>query len=346
MGRAKVLWEEAEKRGLEMREVRIFTRNTDMYVVRKSIPGTRKKEIMTFSGVPRPKSADTANLSHIDDKSYFKKMCQKEWMPYAEWWCALSLREAYTIFDRLKKPVIVKPRLWSRGRHTLTYINTREELRKAYKIAKQLCLWVIVEEQLFWPVYRGTVINYKLEGIFAAKVPQIMGDGTTNIRELISQKNLTRLEGIAEVKISAKMAWFLVRQCISNGSFNASDGYDSWYIPLPKKGTKDIFDYVPAKDTVIYLSEKIGMDYGGISGDEYDICHPDTMELFEKAGHVFNDTLLGFDLMIPDISRSWKEQKCGLLEANTAPFFNLHHDPFYGKPRNIAAKVWDMIDWK
>ena len=78
MGRAKVLWEEAEKRGLEMREVRIFTRNTDMYVVRKSIPGTRKKEIMTFSGVPRPKSADTANLSHIDDKSYFKKMCQKE----------------------------------------------------------------------------------------------------------------------------------------------------------------------------------------------------------------------------------------------------------------------------
>jgi len=60
-----------------MREVRVFSRNTDMYVVRKKIPGTRNKQIITFSGVPRPKTANTANLSYIDDKSYFKKTCQK-----------------------------------------------------------------------------------------------------------------------------------------------------------------------------------------------------------------------------------------------------------------------------
>jgi cyanophycin synthetase len=190
------------------------------------------------------------------------------------------------------------------------------------------------------------VINYKLEGVFAAKVPQITGDGESTLIELITEKNLTRLEGIAEVKISAKMAGFLVRQLISNGILKISDGYQSWYTSLPKKGDKDIFEFIPSQDAIVYLSEKIGMDYGGISGDEYDICHPDTLELFEKAGHIFDDTLLGFDLMIPDISRSWKDQKCGLLEANTAPFFNLHHDPFYGKPRNVAAKVWDMIDWK
>jgi len=55
LSRAKVLWEEAEKRGLEMREVRVFERSVDTYIVRKIIPGTRKKKIIVFSGLPRPK---------------------------------------------------------------------------------------------------------------------------------------------------------------------------------------------------------------------------------------------------------------------------------------------------
>ncbi len=38
LSRARVLWEEAEKRGLEMREVRVFDRSVDTFIVRKKIP--------------------------------------------------------------------------------------------------------------------------------------------------------------------------------------------------------------------------------------------------------------------------------------------------------------------
>jgi hypothetical protein len=58
LSRAKALWEEAEKRGLEMREVRVFERSVDTYIVRKPIPGTWRKKIMTFTGLPRPKDVD------------------------------------------------------------------------------------------------------------------------------------------------------------------------------------------------------------------------------------------------------------------------------------------------
>ena len=95
----------------------------------------------------------------------------------------------------------------------------------------------------------------------------------------------------------------------------------------------------------MYLNEKIGVSYGGGSAEEYDICHPDNKALFEKAANVFDDTIIGFDFMIPDISRSWREQRCGFLEANSVPFINLHHHPLKGKPRNIAAKVWDLINF-
>jgi hypothetical protein len=38
LSRAKVLWEEAEKRGLEMREIRVIDKAVDTYIVRKLIP--------------------------------------------------------------------------------------------------------------------------------------------------------------------------------------------------------------------------------------------------------------------------------------------------------------------
>ncbi len=50
--------------------------------------------------------------------------------------------------------------------------------------------------------------------------------------------------------------------------------------------------------------------------------------------------------MIPDISRSYRDQRCALIEANTLPFFHLHHIPETGKPRDIAGRICDVMGWK
>jgi hypothetical protein len=148
LSRAKVLWEEAEKRGLEMREVRVIDRAVDTYIVRKLIPGTRKKKVIVFSGLPRPASANQAALATLDDKGIFKETCLKNHLPVPQGGFARTYEEAVKIFDRIEKPVIVKPRLGSRGRHVVTYVRNHDDLRHAFRIARQLCLWVIVEEQI------------------------------------------------------------------------------------------------------------------------------------------------------------------------------------------------------
>lgn len=84
LSRAKVLWEEAEKRGLEMREVRVFDRSVDTYIVRKTIPGKKWKKIMTFTGIPRPQTVDQSQHSLMDDKAVFKKTCQKNELPVGQ----------------------------------------------------------------------------------------------------------------------------------------------------------------------------------------------------------------------------------------------------------------------
>ena len=85
--------------------------------------------------------------------------------------------------------MIVKPRAGSRGRHTTTYVTTEAELKTAFRIAKKLCYWVMVEEQLMGPVYRGTVINFQTVGVLRGDCPFVEGDGVQTVAELVAGKN-------------------------------------------------------------------------------------------------------------------------------------------------------------
>lgn len=164
---------------------------------------------------------------------------------------------------------------------------------------------------------------------------------------MIIQKNKSRNEGIAEVTINQKMNWFLKRQLSFDGRIKLSEDDLTRPWKLSKHWDERLFDtYIPKKGETVYLSEKIGVSYGGSSAEEFEEAHPDNKDLFEKAAKVFGDVIIGFDFMIPDITKSWKEQQCGFLEANSVPFINLHHTPHAGTPRNIASRVWDMIDFE
>lgn len=142
----------------------------------------------------------------------------------------------------------MKPRLGSRGRHVVTYIRTHEELREAFKIARQLCLWVIVEEQIIGPVYRGTVINYTLEGVLAGFQPMVTGDGKKDLNTLIAEKNVSREEGVSEVTITEKMTWFMKRQ-LADGrrELTKDDLKNPWKLTGKDTWDKSVFAYVPKK---------------------------------------------------------------------------------------------------
>ena len=260
--------------------------------------------------------------------------------------CASTVSRAEEIFNLIQskgvfRPVIVKPRAGSRGRHTTTNIYNKEDLKKAFKIAKQLCYWVIVEEQLFGPVYRATVINGQLAGVLRGDAPKVTGDGSLNIGQLIKAKNTQPRPGVKDIVPDAVMERFLVRAI--------GEKYPPFNFPPilggERGGRVSVFNIIPAKGETIALSEKIGVGYGGSSSEDYEICHPDNKELFLRAAKVLGDPIVGFDFIIPDITVSYKNQKCGFIEANSLPFINLHHDPLLGTPRNAAAMVWEMVGW-
>ena len=310
ISRAEVLWEEAEARNIQFSEMLLFGNSIDEYMAEKN------GKVITFSGLPRP-HANNSTLDILDDKLEFKRIIQHAGLPTPAGGSARTFSQAKKIFHTIQKPVIVKPRAGSRGRHTTTYVYTLEELQKAFFVAKQLCYWVVVEEQLFGPVYRGTVINFKTEGVLRGDSPQVTGDGSSTIFQLVQKRNSAPHPGTANIALDDRAGVYLSRQNLT-------------------------FESILQKGEVVTLSEKIGVNYGGSSSEDYGICHKDTIELFEKAARALSEQIVGFDFIIGDIAKSWKEQRCGFIEANSLPFINLHHEPLLGTPRNVAAAVWRL----
>ena len=65
--------------------------------------------------------------------------------------------------------------------------------------------------------------------------------------------------------------------------------------------------------------------------------------MLTEAGKSLDISILGFDFIIPDVTKSYKEQKCGIIECNGAPFIQLHYEPLYGETINAAKYVWDLV---
>jgi cyanophycin synthetase len=51
----------------------------------------------------------------------------------------------------------------------------------------------------------------------------------------------------------------------------------------------------------------------------------------------------GVDFLTPDVTRSYKEIGGAICEVNAAPGFRMHMAPSEGRPRDVAARVMDML---
>lgn len=315
-GRTQVLWEEAIKRGINMYEFRLFGIGQDIFV------SDYKGNKMFFDVLPRPKDYDPKGLEWMDNKGKMKEHFNKAGIKVARGAVVNPKRKALKIFHSLDKPVITKPNLGSRSRHTTTHLSNDAEFLKAFYKARQLSPWVMIEEELSGYVFRGTVIGGKLIAVLRREPAYVIGDGIHNIKELIEIENKNPLR----------------------------QGPIFHQLKLDDEAVKELTHWghtentIPKKDEIITLGQKTSRAVGGGITDMTDIVHPDNKEMLEKVATVLNDPLIGVDFIMDDVSISWRDQpRSGVIECNSAPFIDLHHFPLVGKPHNVAAALWDVV---
>ncbi len=315
-GRAHVLWEEAIKRGIEMREFHLFGIGNDVFISKY------KGEMRFFDVLPRTKNYNPKGLEWMDNKNEMKKHFKKEGIPVANGGVASNKKEALKIFNSLNKPVITKPNIGSRSRHTTTHVSSEEEFIIAYNKAHQLSPWVMIEEELTGYVFRGTLIGKKLIAVLRREPAYVIGDGIHNIKDLINIENKNPLR---------------------NGSIFHQLSLDEEAVKELKHWNRNE-DTIPKKDEIVTLGQKTSRAVGGGITDMTDVVHKDNKEMLEKIAEVLDDPLIGVDFIMDDVSISWKNQpRSGVIECNSAPFIDLHHYPLIGKPHNVAGALWDII---
>ncbi len=315
-GRTQVLWNEAIKRDISMYEFHPLGIGHDVFI-------TRHNGAMRFFDVlPRPKGYNPKGLTWMDDKHEMKKHFRRAGIPVAQGTIAGSKKEALKIFNSLAAPVITKPSIGSRSRHTTTHLMSEEEFMVGFEKAKQLSPWVMIEEELTGFVFRGTLIGKKFVAAIRREPENVIGNGVHTIRELVEIENKNPLRHGP------------IFHQIGMGADEEKE-LSFW---------KRTWNTIPAKDEVVTLGQKTSRAVGGGITDVTDDMHPDNVAMLETIALVLDDPLIGVDFIMNDVSISWKHQpRCGVIECNSAPFIDLHHFPLVGKPRNVASALWDII---
>lgn len=313
--RTRCFWEEATRRGIEMVMYRCGPVK-DLFIAKYG------KRTICFDGLPRPAGPEATSLYWMDNKPLMRTHFGKAGIPIAEGAHAFFEKRAKEIFHSLTKPVIVKPYSGSRSRHTTIHLETEDEFLKAFRSAKVLSPLALVEEELEGFVHRGALIGGKLVAVMRREPPHVTSDGTHTVRELVDEENKRKMRHGATFHTIAdgpEADMELARQKLSWSS-------------VPKKGT------------LVTLNQKVSRGIGASTTDLTDEIHPENRKLLEKIGEVLADPLVGVDFIMNDVRIPWQSQKrAGVIECNSLPFIDLHHYPLFGKPRNVAGALWDII---
>lgn len=313
--RSRVIWEEALKRGIKMEQVIIFGKPTETF--KATINGKN----IYFNSLPVPAHMLDSVTENWDNKFYLKKEFIKIGVPVPKY-ANLSFLNKYKnnkVFQNFTKPVIVKPKSGSRGRHTTTNIHTKEEFDKAIKIASMIGPNFLVEEHLNGYICRATVVGGRLAGFYRADMPYVIGDGVKNILELIEEKNKNKPERISNIEVGDEMVSYIKRLGFTTESV------------LPK-------------DFKLQLTHRTGRLFGGYTKEMLPELHPSFVPIIEKGAKRTGLAVAGFDLIVPDPEKDESTQHWGIIEVNTLPFIDLHYYAYEGKPQNIAGMIWDL--WK
>jgi len=314
--RSKIIWEEAKRRGILMEQVIFNGRPLDYY--RAPLKLKNKIQKFYFESIPiRPELAEMSQ--NWDDKVILKREFTKHNIPIPAYYeiALWNLKKREEIFSKLKKPVIVKPRVGSRGRHTITNINNLNQLEDGVRVSSQLCPYLIIEEHLQGSVCRATFVNGILAGFYRGQAPAIVGDGKKTIKELIEEKDRARNERVEPVRISKEF-----HNHIGRSGFT-------------------FLDILP-EGVILPLSHRIGRLFGGTTREMLDDLHPSFIPILKEAEKVVGLSVVGFDCIIPDPTKDANSQRWGIIECNSLPFIDLHYFALEGKPKNIAGMIWDM----
>lgn len=232
------------------------------------------------------------------------RMLREAGLPGGENLLVASREQAIDAAIRLGFPVVVKPNDRDRGEGVTADLRTAGEVATAFDEAARLSKSVLVEKYVAGYTHRLNVSFGRVDRC-ARKIAGVVGDGVSNLRELVDRqlqtpahRALTQMHGRPMLQLDDE-ALGLLRQ------------------------ERRTVDDVPAAGEYVRLRRRDNAATGG-TNEELDVrdpclVHPDNIRLAEEAANLLQLDIAGVDVIMQDISKSWLEVGALICEINAQP---------------------------
>ena len=218
-------------------------------------------------------------------------------LPVPEQGLAHNFEEAQTAVKRIGWPVVTKPASTDFGMAVTANIADEANLKFGYDQASEHGP-VIIEKHVEGTNHRLLVYQGRCLSVVKQTPALVVGDGRSNIGELVEATNAGRTELLSEtwkkIKVDEEALSVLDRQ-----------GYD--------------LNSVPLSGQVVYLRFHSNLSVGGTMENVTRTTHPDNMRMAVSAAEQLQIDFAGIDFVTTDITKSHLDVGGGIVEINVNP---------------------------
>ena len=238
------------------------------------------------------------------DKTLTKKLLASVGLPIARSFIIYSRDEAIKMAKELGYPVVIKPANKDGGQGVSAGLSAEKYVLNAYEKARKISSEVMIEKHFEGNDHRLHILNGRLYYAAHRVAPTIAGNGKDTIRFLIQKLNESRKKPVDYgTTISTKLITHdeELEEILEEQNYHLNSILES--------GKK------------IKLRRIANVSTGGTSTriEDLSIIHKDNVELAIKAVNTLRLDIAAVDLLIPDITKSWREVGAIITEVNAKP---------------------------
>lgn len=216
-----------------------------------------------------------------------------------------TAQEAVRVAQKLGYPVVVKPRASGKGKGVSVNLGQDADVIAAFEAALKFGPGVIVERFIAGEDHRILVVAGRFLAAAQRRPAAIIGDGVHTVREHVAALNRDPRRGLPFERL---MEW--VEMDAEAHQRLAEQG-------LPESA-------IPEAGRQVLLRGTANLSRGGTSIDLTERTHADNRALMERVARLVGLDVTGIDFLTPDVSRSWREVRCAVLEVNASPGLRPH----------------------
>lgn len=213
-------------------------------------------------------------------------------------------------FLRKHGEIVVKPASGEQGQAVFVGLTSVEEVDHALHEAAKVDATVLLQQCVRGHDVRLIVIGGEVVAAAERRPPQIVGDGSSTVRQLVealSERRAAETAGHSRVPLDAETT-----RCVARAGHAMTD-----VLPVGVR---------------ITVRAAANLHTGGTLHDVTERLHPAIREVARRASKALEIPVVGLDLMMPDL----EGEAYWILEANERPGF-AHHEP-----QPVAER---FVDW-